>query len=124
MASGLDFVGWTTLNQLGSGPSALDERVLLDRVTAGLKIAQPQARAALTVLIERGLIAQHLIETKPTVSRQLSMTHAGSVVFDRITVTIADIVERLYGGLPAEDLAVTQRLLATVTARANAELAG
>jgi hypothetical protein len=37
---------------------------------------------------------------------------------------VTEITQRLWGDLPAEDLAIAGRVLGTVLVRANAELAG
>jgi hypothetical protein len=41
----------------------------------------------------------------------------------RISAAIAQITQRLWGDLPAEDLATAGRVLAIITERANAKLA-
>ena len=43
--------------------------------------------------------------------------------FEQIQGGIGQVTQRLYGGLPESDLAIAHRVLATVTERANAELA-
>jgi hypothetical protein len=53
---------------------------------------------------------------------QITLTPDGRARFARIRAGIGEITQRLYGGLPAADLAVAHRVLATVTERANAEL--
>ena len=51
------------------------------------------------------------------------LTDAGRERYQRIADGLAVITARLYGGIPAEDLATAARVLTTVTDRANAELA-
>jgi hypothetical protein len=51
------------------------------------------------------------------------LTAAGAARFAEIQGGISEITARLYGGLPEADLATAHRVLATVTERANAELA-
>jgi DNA-binding MarR family transcriptional regulator len=54
----------------------------------------------------------------------VTLTPAGRERSERIAAGIAVIAARLYGDLPAADLETTQRVLTTVTERANAALAG
>ena len=65
-------------------------------------------------------------------AQQLNITGQGSAVtvtgaaqqlHSRIRAAIAEITQRLWGDLPAEDLATAGRVLAIITERANAELA-
>ncbi len=51
------------------------------------------------------------------------MTSAGQARFAEIRGALEEITSRLFD-FPAEDLATAGRVLAVVTARANAELAG
>jgi DNA-binding MarR family transcriptional regulator len=50
-------------------------------------------------------------------------TPAGQELHTRVRAVIAQITERLWGDLPADDLAATARVLSAVLARADAELA-
>jgi hypothetical protein len=51
-------------------------------------------------------------------------TDAGQQLHRQIRTAVSQITQRLWGDLPAEDLATAGRVLSTVLARANAELAG
>ena len=50
-------------------------------------------------------------------------TAAGAQVFGQIRGATTEITKRLWGDLPAEDLATAGRVLSIITERANAELA-
>jgi hypothetical protein len=52
-----------------------------------------------------------------------ALTPAGQERHDQIRAGITGITERLYGDLPADELAVAGRILTTITDRARAELA-
>lgn len=54
----------------------------------------------------------------------MSLTDAGSELHARISAAATEVTERLWGDLPAEDLATAGRVLSAVAARADAELAG
>jgi DNA-binding MarR family transcriptional regulator len=91
------------------------------RVVHGLKIDESAVHAALAELVD-----QDLVSPVPggASDPQITLTPAGSTRFQQVGDGIRRITHRIYGGLPAEDLATAHRVLATVTERANAELAG
>lgn len=53
----------------------------------------------------------------------VELTDTGQRLHTRIRTAVTQITQRLWGDLPAEDLATAGRVLSTVLARANAELA-
>jgi hypothetical protein len=53
----------------------------------------------------------------------LTVTDTAQQLHSRIRTTIAEITQRLWGDLPAEDLATAGRVLSIITERASAELA-
>ena len=53
----------------------------------------------------------------------MRLTDAGQQLFGRIRGAVTEITGRLWGDLPAEDLATAGRVLSIVTERASAELA-
>jgi DNA-binding MarR family transcriptional regulator len=119
--TGLGFDAWVTLNVVGSSDSTLNENDLLARVVHGLKVDDASARSALGELVDQQLVSR----VPPAASNpQVTLTPAGSARWQQMREAIAQITERLYGGLPADDLATAHRVLTTVTGRANAELAG
>ncbi|MFI8913182.1 MarR family winged helix-turn-helix transcriptional regulator [Streptomyces sp. NPDC053513] len=70
------------------------------------------------------LTAARLLEQDPARASRLRLTDAGRELYETTAVETAGISARLYAGIPAEDLAVTGRVLTLLTERANAELAG
>jgi hypothetical protein len=117
--AGLDFGASVTLNAAEGNDSPLRRADLIARVVHGLKIEEPAAGAVLTALLDQGLVAL----TPPTATDpQVTLTPAGKARFQQVRDGIGQITQRLYGGLPTDDLAAAHRVLTTVTARANAEL--
>ena len=53
----------------------------------------------------------------------MTVTGPARQLHSRIGTAVADITRRLWGDLPAEDLATAGRVLTVITDRANAELA-
>ncbi|MEU7727979.1 MarR family transcriptional regulator [Streptomyces sp. NPDC040724] len=70
------------------------------------------------------LTAAKLLEEDPAQAARMRLTDAGRELYDSTSAESARIAARLYAGIPAEDLVIAGRVLALVTERANAELAG
>lgn len=71
-----------------------------------------------------GLTASRLMESVAGEDSPVGLTDAGQARYQQIRTAIGQITARLDGDLPADDLATTGRVLTTITARANVELAG
>jgi hypothetical protein len=118
--TGTQFHGWVILNLLGRGDGGLGEDELTGRLGHGLKIGADAVRAAAAELAWQGLISR---EPRAAGGMRVVLTAAGAARLGEIQGGISEITARLYGGLPEADLATAHRVLATVTERANAELA-
>ncbi|WP_370413582.1 MarR family transcriptional regulator [Streptomyces fradiae] len=88
---------------------------LVARVQSSLKADPADIRVTLDELRDRGLLVADGSHLRPT--------DAGRELLAAITAETAPVSARVWGGIPAEDLAAAGRVLALVTARANAELA-
>lgn len=89
---------------------------LITQVQGSLKADPADIRATLDELL-----AQQLLVTD---GAHLRPTDAGRELLAAIGAETAPLSARVWGGIPAEDLAAAGRVLALVTERANAELAG
>ncbi|WP_327675255.1 MarR family transcriptional regulator [Kitasatospora sp. NBC_00458] len=95
------------------GPRTADD--LTAQVRASLKAAPADVRATLDELVAGRLLVSDGAHLRPTdAGRELLATVAGET---------APVSARIWGGIPAEDLAAAGRVLALVTERADAELA-
>lgn len=124
--TGTQFHGWVILNLLGRSDGGLGEDELTGRLGHGLKIGADAVHAAAAGLAWQGLISREpraAAERRAAAGTQVVLTAAGAARFGEIQGGISEITARLYGGLPEADLATAHRVLATVTERANAELA-
>ncbi|GGV04118.1 hypothetical protein GCM10010495_14740 [Kitasatospora herbaricolor] len=117
--TGTTFLQSVALNATADGGGSADRGQLVARLTGGLKIDEDSARAALAGLTDTGLL-----EEPPAEPSRLRLTAAGQERQRRIRDAVGGITARLYGDFTAEELAVAGRVVATVTARADAELAG
>lgn len=88
---------------------------LLARVQESLKADPAGIRAALDELRAKRLLVADGVHLRPT--------DAGRELLAAVAAETAPISARIWGGIPAEDLAAAGRVLALVTERANAELA-
>lgn len=117
--TGTTFNQSVALNAVADGGAAVDHGALVARMTGALKIDESAVLAAIGELT-----GSKLLETLPGDAYRLRLTEAGRTLNGQIRAAVAEITERLYGGLPAEDLQTAGRLLVLVTARANEALAG
>jgi DNA-binding MarR family transcriptional regulator len=117
--TGLTEPQWVTLTLTVVGGGTVERDDLVGRVAGALKVGEAQARAPITELA-----AAQLLEGSDAEGSPVSVTDAGRHLHGQIRTAVAQITERLWGDLPAEDLATAGRVLSTVLARANAELAG
>ncbi|GLW90247.1 hypothetical protein [Actinokineospora globicatena] len=104
------FPEWVALVLLADGPIPEDD--LVDRLTTRLRVDRTEAEAAVANLASTGLT-----------SAGVALTAEGRARFQHISDGLDRITETLYGDLPAEDKETAGRVLAVVTARAEAELA-
>jgi DNA-binding MarR family transcriptional regulator len=91
----------------GGGPAG-------DQVARALKTDQRGAADHITALA-----AQGLVRTGPSGT---AVTADGQRLIDRVQVQVGEITQRLWGDIPAADMAVVRRVLGTVLDRAEAEL--
>jgi DNA-binding MarR family transcriptional regulator len=96
--------------------SAIDRDQLVARITGARKIDAYQVEAAISELADAGLVL-------PGDQTRVGLSEAGQARFHEIRAALQDVTGRLFADFPPEDLATAGRVLAIVTARANAELA-
>ena len=88
---------------------------LITQVQGSLKADPADIRATLDELLAKQLLVADGAYLRPTDAGRELLAAAGAET--------APISARIWGGIPAEDLAAAGRVLALVTERANAELA-
>ncbi|MFJ4776691.1 MarR family transcriptional regulator [Streptomyces sp. NPDC088762] len=88
---------------------------LVTQVRGSLKADPADIHATLDELLAKQLLVVDGAHLRPT--------HAGRELLAAIGAETAPLTARVWGGIPAEDLAAAGRVLALVTERANAELA-
>ena len=109
---------YPTLSPRVIGQAEKTLNVILARQLAGTGLTEPQW-VILTLAVTSGGTAGHEAFTHTVAGAlKISETEARALIGDLVTA------QRLWGDLPAEDLATAGRVLAIITDRANAELAG
>ncbi|MDX3225131.1 MarR family transcriptional regulator [Streptomyces sp. ME19-01-6] len=116
---GATFHQSVTLRAVVVAGDSIGRDELVADVTGSLKTDESVVRG----VIEE-LAAAKLLEEDPAEASRMRLTDAGRELYESTVAETAEISARLYAGIPAEDLAIGGRVLALVTERANAELAG
>jgi hypothetical protein len=116
--TGLTEPQWVTLTLTVVSGGSVDRDQLIGQVAGGLKISEAEAQARIAELA-----AAQLLQDPNGEGSAVKVTDAGQRLHGQIRAAVAPITQRLWGDLPAEDLATAGRVLSTILARANAELA-
>ena len=115
--SGLTEQHWITLTFAIVSGGSIDRGELVRQVVRGAKFSEQDVRARVSELVGRQLLDD-------SASSEVTVTDAGAQLHAQIRAATTELTERLWGDLPADELATTARVLGIVLERANAELAG
>jgi hypothetical protein len=116
--TGLTEPQWVTLTLTVISGGTVDREDLIGRVAGVLKASEAEAQARIDELA-----AAQLLQVRDGEGSPVKLTDAGQQLHGQVRTAVTKITQRLWGDLPAEDLATAGRVLSTVLARANAELA-
>ena len=116
--TGTTFNQWLVLTVSAASGAAIDRDQLLTRITGARKIDDS---AVLTAVAE--LTAAELVRAMPGEGSRIELTEAGQARYRSIRTALGEVTSRLFGDLPAEDLATAGRVLTIITERASAEVA-
>jgi DNA-binding MarR family transcriptional regulator len=106
---------WFALTLTAGNGGAIESGQLVARLTGARKIEDAQVAAAIAELT-----AAQLMEARA--GQRLRLTDAGQARHLEIRAAVDEVVVRVYGDIPAEDLATAARVLRLITARLDAEL--
>jgi len=115
--TGLTEPQWVILTLAVSNGGPADRDQFTHMVADALKISEADAQARIADMVA----AQRLEITGE--GSAVTVTGPARQLHSQIRATIADITHRLWGDLPADDLATAGRVLTIITERATAELA-
>jgi DNA-binding MarR family transcriptional regulator len=116
--TGLTEPQWVTLTVAVMSGGSVPPDELASRVAGALKVSDGEAQTRIDELA----VAQ-LLQRPPADGSPVTVTDAGRDLHAGIRASVAEITQRLWGDLPADDLATAARVLGIVLGRANAELA-
>ena len=114
--TGLTEPQWVTLNLAIGAAGTLDNDALAGRVAGVFKTGAGEAQAHIAGLVDAQLL-------QAPAGAPVQVTDAGQQLYRQVRRATAEITERLWGDVPEADLATAGRVLSTVLARADAELA-
>jgi hypothetical protein len=117
--TGLTEPGWVTLTLTVASGGAVDRDQLIGRVAGALRVSEAEAQAHIAELTAAQLLQAPDGERSP-----VTVTEAGQELHGRIRTAVTEITGRMWGDLPAQELATAGRVLSTILARTDAELAG
>jgi hypothetical protein len=114
---GLTEPQWVALTLAVASGGTVERDEFVNRVSGALKISEAGAQSLLADLA----VAQ-LLDVPDDGHAPLKVTDAGQQLYATIRARVGEVTDRLWGDVPAEDLATAGRVLSTVLERANAEL--
>ena len=110
--TGTTFQQWLVLTVTAASGADIDRAALVARIAGARKIDGAEVETAIGELAAAGLARA---------DSRVTLTEAGQARYTGIRTALEEITARLFD-FPAEDLATAGRVLAILTARANAEL--
>ena len=110
--TGTTFQQWLVLTVTAASGADIDRGTLVGRIAGARKIAAAEVETAIGELAAAGLARA---------DSRVTLTEAGQARYTGIRAALEKITARLFD-FPSEDLATAGRVLAILTARANAEL--
>lgn len=116
--TGTTFHQAIALNAAAGEGGTADTATITELLTSTLKTDAVTARNTVCELLAAGLFEQ--LEAVAQRGPRVTLTEAGRERQSRLASVAAEFGPRVYGGIPAEDLAVAARVLQQVVARANA----
>jgi len=106
---------WVTLTLTVVGGGTLDRAELIHRVSGATKVSQASVVDRITELTAAGFLHERG-------DGRVQVTDEGQARWAEVRAAIGPITQRLWGDLPAEDLATAGRVLSIVLDRATAVL--
>jgi uncharacterized protein with FMN-binding domain len=118
--TGLDYHGWVALKVTSDRQSPIEVAELVQLLVSGLKIDERRAAEVIDDLRAKAVFVGSTHVDTDTVTA----TAPGAALYQRLNAQVQGVTAQMYAGLEVDDLAAAYRVLATLTERANALLAG
>lgn len=119
--TGTTFHQSMALNAAAAAGGTAETGRIVEAMTSALKIDETTARDTVSELLATELFEP--LEALPGQEPRIALTDAGRTEQSRLAAFATEFAPRVYGGIPAEDLAVAGRVLTEVIARADAAYA-
>jgi DNA-binding MarR family transcriptional regulator len=113
--TGITYHQFVALTMTGASGGLVGRDQLVGQLVGALKIDRVAAGTIIADLAAAGLLQD--------LPNEVAFTEAGQTRYRQLRAAVDDVVGRVYGDLPAEDLATAGQVLTTITTRLNAELA-
>jgi hypothetical protein len=113
--TGGTFRQWVALNFVAVAGDGIDRSELIAGLAGALRIDDTAAETTIAEMADEQLLE--------TAGSDVALSDAGRERYARIRVAIDQITAPLYGDLPPGDVAVTRRVLTTISDRADTMLA-
>jgi DNA-binding MarR family transcriptional regulator len=107
--SGVDEPQWITLVLALRSGGSLPHDEAVEAVTSGAFFSKQTVERAVHNLLDAGLLTRD--------GDVVTVTERGAAFVQRVRAETAQIVERAYADIPADDLATAARVLTTITER-------
>jgi DNA-binding MarR family transcriptional regulator len=114
--AGGTFHQWVALNFTAAAGGSIDRSQLTARLADALRIDDTAAETTIDEMVYEQLL-------EPASGSVVALSDAGGERYERIRTAIDQITAPLYGDLPPGDVAVTRRVLTTISDRADTLLA-
>jgi DNA-binding MarR family transcriptional regulator len=114
--AGGTFHQWVALNFTAAAGDSIDRSQLIARLKEALRIDDTAAETTIDEMVYEQLLER-------ASGSVLVLSDAGGERYERIRTAIDQITAPLYGDLPPGDVAVTRRVLTTISDRADTLLA-
>lgn len=107
----LDYHRWVALKLVAESSSPISTPALASRLEGALKVDDATAARIIAALRAKGIFAAE--------REAVSLTPDGATLLKRLNEEIQRVTRQVWEGLSVEDLTVAQRVLSTITERAN-----
>jgi DNA-binding MarR family transcriptional regulator len=114
--TGGTFPQWVALNFTAVDGESIERAQLSARLAGTLQVDAPAADAVIA-----GLVAERLLQEEP--DSVVALSDTGRERYAAIRAAIGQITASLFAGIPADDEAITRRVLTTIAERADTQLA-
>lgn len=116
--TGITYHQWVALTITAASGDVVDRDTLVGRMAGALKMDDATASATIAALVASGLL-----ETPAGGESRVGLTSTGRTKYGERRAAVDEVVAAAYAEIAPDELATAGRVLSTITARLNEELA-